>query len=374
MKMRAVVSVLALSHGAFASQQQQQAAANPIRKVVNMLQLMQQKITAEGEKQEAAYEKFMCYCKNSGGDLAASIQAAEDKIEALIASNKADLERKTQTEEDLKEHTASRDEAKDTMAKATALREKEAAAYAKVKGDSETNIAALDKAIPLIEKGMAGSFLQTTEANRVRSFVMEKAELPDATREELLSFLSGGSDQKYVPASGEIVGILKTIHDEMSAGYADATAAENDAIANYEALMEAKKREVATLQKQIETEMTRIGELSVKLAGAENDLEDTRESLAEDQKFKKELETSCDTKTADWEVIKQTRATELTALADTIKVLNDDDALEIFKKTLPSSASSLLQLRENASSMRAHALAAALAQKAATSLRSVLTS
>merc|ERR1712187_855488 len=98
----------------------------------------------------------------------------------------------------------SRDEAKDTMAKATALREKEAAAYAKVKGDSETNIAALDKAIPLIEKGMAGSFLQTTEANRVRSFVMEKAELPDATREELLSFLSGGSDQKYVPASGEI--------------------------------------------------------------------------------------------------------------------------------------------------------------------------
>ena len=35
---------------------------------------------------------------------------------------------------------------------------------------------------------------------------------------------------------------------------------------------------------------------------------------------------------------------ELLALADTIKVLNDDDALELFKKTLPSGASSFLQI------------------------------
>ena len=33
------------------------------------------------------------------------------------------------------------------------------------------------------------------------------------------------------------------------------------------------------------------------------------------------------------------RAMELAALADTIKVLNDDDALDFFKKTLPSAAS-----------------------------------
>merc|ERR1712066_1023909 len=37
------------------------------------------------------------------------------------------------------------------------------------------------------------------------------------------------------------------------------------------------------------------------------------------------------------------RSEELLALADTIKILNDDDALDLFKKTLPS-ASSFLQL------------------------------
>merc|ERR1719433_1969826 len=103
--------------------------------------------------------------------------------------------------------------------------------------------------------------------------------------------------------------------------------------------------------------MTRMGDLSVKVAAVENELEDTRESLAEDEKFKSELETSCKTKTKDWELIKQTRAAEQTTLAETIKVLNDDDALELFKKTLPSASMSLVQIQTSRASLRARALA-----------------
>merc|ERR1719288_210586 len=151
------------------------------------------------------------------------------------------------------------------MSKATLLRKKEAGAFAKVKSDSNANLAAL-----------------------------EKADLPDATREELLAFLSGGQDQRYVPQSGEIVGILKTIHDEMTGGLGDATTDETAAIQNYEAVMAAKKKEVSTLQKQIEAEMTRLGELASKIAGEQNDIEDTTASLAEDEKFKADLAASCD--------------------------------------------------------------------------------
>jgi len=43
------------------------------------------------------------------------------------------------------------------------------------------------------------------------------------------------------------------------------------------------------------------------------------------------------------------------AIADTIKILNDDDALELFKKTLPSASASLLQVQESSSSMRVQA-------------------
>merc|ERR1719327_1473964 len=88
----------------------------------------------------------------------------------------------------------------------------------------------------------------------------------------------------------------------------------------------------------------------------ENDLEDTEEALSEDEKFLAELGSSCETKTKEWEEIKATRAEELLALAETIKVLNDDDALELFKKTLPSASASFMQMAVSAKVMRQRAL------------------
>merc|ERR1719316_2493874 len=51
------------------------------------------------------------------------------------------------------------------------------------------------------------------------------------------------------------------------------------------------------------------------------------------------------------------RSQELLALADTIKILNDDDALELFKKTLPGSAS-FVQLQVTKVDQQRRALAA----------------
>eukprot|EP00420_Gonyaulax_spinifera_P006640 CAMPEP_0197923548 /NCGR_PEP_ID=MMETSP1439-20131203/94172_1 /TAXON_ID=66791 /ORGANISM="Gonyaulax spinifera, Strain CCMP409" /LENGTH=84 /DNA_ID=CAMNT_0043545927 /DNA_START=1 /DNA_END=252 /DNA_ORIENTATION=- len=84
------------------------------------------------------------------------------------------------------------------MAKATEIREKEATAFSKEESDLKTNLAALAKAIPAIETGMSGSFLQTADASTVRSLTIDKAELPDNLRQELLSFLSGKVTSGYV--------------------------------------------------------------------------------------------------------------------------------------------------------------------------------
>jgi len=334
------------------------ATANPIRKVVTMLQDMQNKVSKEGEKEQGLYDKFMCYCQTSGGSLSESITAAQAKIESVTAELKSGTEKKAQTEASLKDNQDSQAAAEDAVSKATALREKEAAEYAKVKSDSDANIAAIAKAVSALEQGMAGAFLQTPAAGLVRRFATEQADLPDSTRQELLSFLSGTESSDYAPQSGEITGILKQMGDEMSKDLADATAEEKAAISNYEDLMAAKKKEIGALQSQIESEMTRIGNLGVEVAAMSNDLEDTQEALSADEQFNKELKEGCDTKTKEWEEIKKTRADELLALAETIKVLNDDDALELFKKTLPGSSSSLLQLKVSASNQRAKALRA----------------
>merc|ERR1719453_2844293 len=88
-----------------------------------------------------------------------------------------------------------------------------------------------------------------------------------------------------------------------------------------------------------------------------NDVGDTADALAEDKKFLADLEKNCATKQAEWDEIVKTRNEELLALADTIKVLNDDDTLELMKKTLPG-ASSFVEVKVSSESMRQRALAA----------------
>merc|ERR550537_1620871 len=130
----------------------------------------------------------------------------------------------------------------------------------------------------------------------------------------------------------------------MSEEFAIEKAAEEKAIKSYNELMAAKTKEVNALTHAIETKMTRSGELGVSIQMMKNDLGDTAAALADDKKFLADLEKNCATKQAEWAEIVKTRNEELLALADTIKVLNDDDALELFKKTLPS-ASAFMQLK-----------------------------
>merc|ERR1719379_2463095 len=143
--------------------------------------------------------------------------------------------------------------------------------------------------------------------------------------------------------------------DEMEADLAEAKANEEKAIADYKALVSAKKKEIEAATKAIEDKMTRVGELGVEVATMINDLEDTKEGLEEDKKFLADMDTICEQKKKEWAAYQKMMAEELLALAETIKILNDDDALELFKKTLPSAAS-LLQMQVSAKEVRQQAL------------------
>jgi len=331
---------------------EQRTSANPIRKVVNMLEALKGKVEAEGEKEKELFDKYMCYCKNAGGDLAKSIADAEKRGPELTAEIEASTGKLAQLKEDVKSHQADRAAAKEAMAEATSLRDKEKAAFDAYKSDAETNVAAISKATAAIEKGM-GSFLQSSSASLLKKIVMNR-NMMDADRQDLLAFLSGSSD--YAPASGEITGILKTMGDEMAADLKDAVAKEEEAVAAYEELMAAKKKEVNALTKMIEEKLTRIGDLGVAIQQMKNDLGDTGESLEEDKKFLADLDKNCDEKQKLMEENVKYRTQELAALSDTIKILNDDDALELFKKTLPG-ASSFVQVDVTSQAVRSRAIA-----------------
>jgi len=354
MKASAVAAVLAATslqaHGT-------EVTANPIRKVVTMLQQIEKKVEAEGEKEEQLFKKYMCYCKTSGGDLKAGIDSSTAKVPEVEAAIKEAEAQKIQLGEDLEKHRSDREAAKAAMAEATSIREKEASTYAAFKAEQDANIKAVNGAVASLEKGMAGSFLQSEKMNAVVKAVKARETMLETDRQEVLSFLSGSSSSDYAPSSGEITGILKTLGEEMAKDLAEATSTEEAAITSYDGLMAAKKKEIEAATAAIEDKTVREGEVAVSIAQMKNDLSDTAEALVEDKKFLEDLEKNCKTKEAEWDSIVKSRQEELTALAETIKLLNDDDALELFKKALPS-ASSFLQVKVSEGTARQSALAA----------------
>jgi len=331
---------------------------NPIRKVVNMLQMMDAKIRAEGEKAKELYDKFMCYCENADTILGAGIADSEHRVPQLEAAIEAAIALKGQLELEVKWHQKDRAEAQAAIKVALGIKTKcVTEAEVKINEELMANILALKKAIAALEKGTYGTFLQTSAASTLRKLSISMDDLSEVDRNMLASFLTSNQPSgHYVPQSQEIIGILKQMLDEMMADLKDAKAGLKQCNTDYNVVLELNMKRISASEDAIEGKLKRIGELGVKIAMLKNDLEDTTEGLAEDRAFLRDLEKNCAAKKKEWVLYKKMQAEELLALADTIKVLNDDDTLELLKKTLPSGAASLVQVQVSTAGMRRRAL------------------
>merc|ERR1719253_532476 len=150
--------------------------------------------------------------------------------------------------------------------------------------------------------------------------------------------------------SGEIVGILSQMAEAMAADLKEAEEQEAGAVSDFEGLVAVKEKEIAAATTAIEDKTERTGEAAVDIVNAKNDLADAQEALADDTGFLAELKKSCKGQEGLFDEIKQVRSEELAAIGATIKILNDDDALDLFKKALPSPGASFLQVGSQTSS------------------------
>jgi chromosome segregation ATPase len=346
--------LFALCGAVLAAQLQTDAAENPIRRIVNLLQKMQVEVNEEAARDKDLSEKFVCYCEKNDGALSASLADLREKIPRLEASISESVSLKEQLDAELVAHKETRENAKESITAATKQREKEAAAFADEDAELSSNIAACKKAIDAISKGMAGGFLQTGAANVLRALAVGKEAMSEYERDTLTAFLT--TNAGYAPASGEILGILKQLQENMEGELSEATKAENEAIAEFDALVAAKEKEIAAATAAIESKTERTGEVAVEIVSLKNDLEDTKEELGADEVFLMELKKTCATKAKEYEERVTMRSQELVAISETIKILNDDDALDLFKKTLPSPA--FLQLTRSEEELRTAAVAA----------------
>merc|ERR1719428_2652774 len=264
--------------------QQTTGGANPIRKIVTLLQNMQKEIEAEGKKEQELFDKFMCFCSGNNGDLTKAAADATAQIDQLSAKLKAEEAEKVQIAQELVDHKNDRVAAGEDLNEATMIREKEANEYAEMKADSEKNIAAMASAIPALEKGMGGaSLMQMPGADQLHKLVASYPNVDPMDRKNALAFLEQSGD--YVPQSGQIVGILKGMKDDMEANLKEAVADEEKAIAGFPDLKASKNKEVEVATTAIETKTVRSGELAVSVVQSKDALQDATVELADTQKF-----------------------------------------------------------------------------------------
>merc|ERR1719171_2098930 len=256
--MKAVLAVLLLAASRTATGSEVQA--NPIRKVVTLMQDMQKEIEAEGEKEAELYEKYVCYCKSTEKSLSDGIATSKSKIEDFSGKLEEDTAAKSSTDQELAQHKADREAAQTDLEKATAIRDKEAAEYQEKDAEQKANLAAMNGAIPALEKGMgAGAFVQMPEAGRLRKIIDAS---PDAfDRQTVISFLDQTGD--YVPQSGQIVGILKQMAETLDGDIKQNGEEEAQAAAGYGELKSAKTQEITVASAAIEKKTALAGELAV---------------------------------------------------------------------------------------------------------------
>ena len=94
----------------------------------------------------------------------------------------------------------------------------------------------------------------------------------------------------------------------------------------------------------------RSGELAVSVTTTADDIEDTTAEMKETQAFLANLGAQCAEKKKEWAERQSMRAEEVAAIGEAIKILNDDDALDLFKKTLSLSQKSMQFLQEGTKS------------------------
>eukprot|EP00435_Cladocopium_sp_Y103_P075052 s180_g53.t1 len=315
------------------------SGANPIRKVVNLLQNMKAKVEKEGDTEQELYEKFQCYCKKNIAEADQNLKTNQEKLPPLQKTLESTVQNLNQLSAQIQSAKTERQEAEEALAEATTMRQKEKADFEKSSQEQKATIESIEQAVKALTKGMASAFLQTEAAESLRRFAFNRDGMVEADRQELLAFLQNGAD--YVPQSGQILGMLKQMGSETHEAMVEAQEVEAKAQQEFKELSAAKTKEIKALTVSIEEKMEQLGELKVAVVRLKSSIQEAETAVAEDQKVLQSLHSSCNKKAAAWDARVKTRGEELMAISETIKILNDDDALESFKKALPQKTSFL---------------------------------
>jgi len=319
--------------------------ANPLLKIVGMMEDMRTELEKEAKDEKDIFEEAMCICKKGEKELGGVITFSTSEIERLESAVESGTAGKAKLASEIKDHKQDKIDTTKSLEEATAIRENEHKKFVETEADMKSNLAGLNAAIPRIENQAAGgaSFIQggddSNNGAELLKIVQNEAPkyLSADKRQKATSFLensiSGGADQPELSAGvAELLGILKSMKDEMQADYDAMSKDEHTAAVGYQEMKESKGKHLKLLAETVLDKEKREGETTLALAEDKDSLDDTNEELANAQKYLAQLQDACEKKRSQRDMRAKMRMDEITALSEAIEMLSSDDATDAAKK------------------------------------------
>merc|ERR1719159_503782 len=276
------------------------------------------------------YQKFMCFCDNNIAGTTKEIDDGTELVGQLGSEIKGLTGANAQIDSELKELESDIAEDQKSVDEQSGVRKEEAAKFAEESTETKNSIAAIDKALPALKKGV--SFQQ----EQVLLGALAPLARGTVHEQEITSMLQASDASSSGSSTDTIIGILEQMSENFKQNLKEMIQDEEEAIAKFNQLISSKNLEISTaakekdsMKEQKASNANAASQAKMELIKAENALQTNTDRLVD-------LKKSCGDKTTEYDAATKGRQLELEAIGAAIKILNDDDALDLFKKTLPS--------------------------------------
>jgi predicted nucleic acid-binding Zn-ribbon protein len=318
----------------------QAADSNPLGKVIELLDGLAAKVTADGEREAKAYGEYMEWCddvsKNTGFEIKTA-KAQKAKLEATIDDLSAKIEAGSSKIEELAGAIAQADT---ELTDATTVRDKESADFVAAEKELVDVIDTLDRAVGILQREMAknpaalAQIDQTSMASMLQSLsvVVDAAAFSSSDKKKLMALVQSQNEDGelgapaaavYKTHSTGIFDLLEDLKEKAEGELSDLRKAETNAAHNYAMLKQSLEDQMAADNKDKKEEEANKAAAEEGKAGAEGDLVVTTKELKAAEEKLATAQANCMTVAADHEATVASRKEELGVIAEARKILVD---------------------------------------------------
>jgi len=302
----------------------QAESVKPIERVVTLLEDLKAKVFTEGKNEANTYNKFACFCKDTGAEKREAIGEGEkQKSVAESTINEAKVTRTDQ--EERKKAAAERIATLNQETKEERANRREAhRKYAEHVLDLGNAISAIEEAERLIKASDSGAtLLSIKEKKRVKKAIFMAKALGSVTATSFLNAPFDPNTQDYDFHSNTVLNLLADLHEKLVGEKNDADEAEIAEKSAHDGLLQGKSDENED-QVLAEAAATKeIGEQTALIGQTQTQYSEVTAKLLDDQAYLKQLTANCNGKAAAWDQRTAARAAELTALQQALTIVKE---------------------------------------------------